>query len=151
MNPKIIKTGICKSSSGQSTLTYNIAKVGSDIQFQIEANTGTGFFSKEWISLKDIQDAITKDKPFTSTVLYPLFQGKSINTAAFLMAVLLDLGLVKRSKRCYEIVVDPSDFMDSLKPPAKTKTATKTTAKAKSAPKTQPKIVPKTAPKQPTR
>ena len=106
IEPKIIKTATCKSSSGQSTLTYNIAKVGSDIQFQIEANTGTGFFSKEWISLKDIKEAITKDKPFTSTVLYPLFQGKSINPPAFMLAVLLNEGLVKRSKRCYEWV-DP--------------------------------------------
>ena len=120
---KIIKTSTCKSSSGQSTLTYNIGKVGSDIQFQIEANTGTGFFSKEWISLKDIQEVITKDKPFTSTVLYPLFQGKSINTPAFMLAVLLNEGLVKRSKRCYESL-DPSAFMDSLKPATKRKAAT---------------------------
>ena len=132
IEPKIIKTDTCKSSSGQSTLTYNIGKVGSDTQFQIEANTGTGFFSKEWISLKDIQEAITKDKPFTSTVLYPLFQGKSINTPAFMLAVLLNEGLVKRSKRCYESL-DPSAFMKSVKaekpdtkrkPASTTKTAT---------------------------
>ena len=141
---KIIKTSTCKSSSGQSTLTYNIAKDGSDIQFQIEANTGTGFFSREWIALKDIQEAITKDKPFTSAVLHPLFQGKSINTPAFMLAVLLNEGLVKRSKRCYESL-DPSAFMESVKPPAK-KTATKTTAKAK----TQPKTTAKTTPKQST-
>ena len=112
MNPKIIKTATCKSSSGQSTLTYNIGKAGSDIKFQIEANTGTGFFSKEWISLKAIQEAITKE-PFTSTVLYPLFQGKSINTPSFMLAVLLNEGLVKRSKRCYEWV-DPGAFMGSI-------------------------------------
>ena len=75
MNPKIIKTGICKSSSGQSTLTYNIAKVGSDIQFQIEANTGTGLFSKEWISLKDIQGAITS----SITLTYSDFDADSSN------------------------------------------------------------------------
>ena len=52
---KIIKTATCKSSSGQSTLTYNIGKVGSDIQFQITENTGTGFFSKEWVSLSALE------------------------------------------------------------------------------------------------
>jgi len=157
VEPEIIKTGTCKSSSGQSTLTYNIAKVGSDIQFQITENTGTGFFSKEWVALADIQEAISKsNKPFTSTVLYPLFQGKSINTPAFMLAVLLNEELVKRSKRCYESL-DPSAFMESIKaekpakPATKHKAATKTTAKAKTAPKTQPKIAPKTAPKQPTR
>lgn len=155
VEPTIIKESTCKSSSGQSTLTYHIGKDQSGIYFRIYGNTGTGFFSKEWISLADIQEAISKsDKPFTSTVLlYPLFQRKSINTAAFLMAVLLDLGLVKRSKRCYESV-DPSAFMESIKPakPAtKHKAATKTTAKAKTQPKPAPKIAPKTAQKQPTR
>ena len=140
--PTIIKESTCKSSSGQSTLTYHIGKDQLGIHFRIYGNTGGGFFSKEWIALADIQEAITKE-PFTSTVLYPLFTGKSINTPSFMLAVLLDLGLVKRSKRCYESL-DPSAFMESVKPPAK-KAVTKT------APKTQPKIAPKTAPKQPTR
>ena len=142
---KIIKTGTCKSSSGQSTLTYNIAKVGSDIQFQVEANTGTGYFSKEWISLKDIQEVITKDKPFTSTVLYPLFQGKSINTPAFMLAVLLNEGLVKRSKRCYESL-DPSAFMDSVKSLVVEKPAKKASTKPKADTTQATKTVPKSTP-----
>ena len=124
---KIIKESTCKSSSGQSTLTYNIGKDQSGIHFQITENTGSGFFSKEWVSLKDIQEAISESsKPFTSTVLQPLFTGKSINSPGFLLAILFDLGLVKRSKRCYEWI-DPSAFMKSLndEKPAKRKPASR--------------------------
>ena len=89
------------------------------------------------MSLSDIQEVISKsNKPFTSAVLHPLFQGKSINTPTFMLAVLLNEGLVKRSKRCYEWI-DPGAFMDSLKPPAK---------KASTKPKTAPKTTAKTAP-----
>ena len=132
VEPTIIKTGTCKSSSGQSTLTYNIGKDQSGIHFRIYGNTGSGFFSKEWLSLKDIQEAITKsNKPFTSTALHSLFHGKSINTPAFMLAVLLHEGLIKREKRCY-VKADPSAFMKSLvdakptkrKPAARPKTAT---------------------------
>ena len=49
-----------------------------------------------------------------------------------MLAVLLNEGLVKRSKRCYESI-DPSAFMKSLV--VEKKAATKTTAKAKAAPK----------------
>ena len=131
IEPKIIKTATCKSSSGQSTLTYNIGKDQSGIHFRIYGNTGSGFFSKEWISLADIQEAISKSsKPFTSAVLQPLFHGKSINTPAFMLAVLLNEGLVKRSKRCYEWI-DPSAFMKSL---ADEKPAKRKPAKPKAAP-----------------
>ena len=145
VEPKIIKTGTCKSASGQSTLTYHIGKDQSGIHFRIYGNTGGGFFSKEWLSLKDIQEAISKSsKPFTSTVLHSLFHGKSINTPGFMLAVLLNEGLVKQSKRCYERI-DPSAFMDSMVdvkavPDAKPKNVTKRK------PASKPKVVPKTTP-----
>ena len=122
--PKIIKTSTCKSSSGQSTLTYHIGKDESGIHFRIDANSESGFFSKEWVSLSAIQEAISKsNKPFTSAILHPLFHGKSINTPAFMLAVLLNEGLVKRSKRCYERV-DPGAFMKAVdKPTTKRKPA----------------------------
>ena len=108
VEPTIIKTGTCKPSSGQSTLTYHIGKDESGIHFRI--------YSKEWVSLNAIQEAISKSsKPFTSAILHTLFHGKSINTPAFMLAVLLNEGLVKRSKRCYEWI-DPSAFMKSIKP-----------------------------------
>ena len=97
---RILKVGSWHSLSGKSTLTYHIGCTAeSDIQFRVYANTGAGFFSKEWLSLNTIQQAFAKGgKSFTSYVLTPLFRGKSQNTPAFLMAALLEEGLIKPSK-----------------------------------------------------
>ncbi|PTQ79772.1 hypothetical protein [Nitrosomonas ureae] len=95
---RILKVATCPSLSGKSTLTYQIGCIAeSDIQFRIVANTGGGFFSKEWIALNATLDAFNKrqaDKPIVSLLLYPLFQGKSLNTPAFLLAALKQEGLV---------------------------------------------------------
>ncbi|HMW40473.1 MAG TPA: hypothetical protein PKD57_13785 [Saprospiraceae bacterium] len=95
---RILKVATCPSLSGKSTLTYHIgSNAQSDIQFRIANNTGSGFFSKEWIALDiilDIFDQQPSNKPIVSLLLYPLFQGKSLNTPAFLLAVLRQEGLV---------------------------------------------------------
>jgi len=95
---RIIKVANCPSLSGKSTLTYHIGcNAQSDILLRVVDNTGGGFFSKEWVSLDAIFQAFDKkavDKPIISLLLYPLFQGKSLNTPAFLLAVLKQEGLV---------------------------------------------------------
>ncbi|NBQ68684.1 MAG: hypothetical protein EBU46_07580 [Nitrosomonadaceae bacterium] len=95
---RILKVATCPSLSGKSTLTYHIGcNAQSDIQFRIVNNTGGGFFSKEWIALDtilNIFDQQPDNKPIVSLLLYPLFQGKSLNTPAFLLAVLRQEGLV---------------------------------------------------------
>ncbi|MER2513539.1 MAG: hypothetical protein ABTQ25_14165 [Nitrosomonas ureae] len=95
---RILKVATCPSLSGKSTLTYQIGCTAeSDIHFRIVANTGGGFFSKEWIALNAILQAFEKkatDKSIVSLLLYPLFQGKSLNTPAFLLAALKQEGLV---------------------------------------------------------
>ena len=99
-NIRILKVGSCLSLSGKSTLTYHIGgNTESEIQFRIIANTGGGFFSNEWISLNAIFQAFEKkavDKPILSLLLYSLFQGKSLNTPAFLLAVLKEEGIVNQ-------------------------------------------------------
>jgi hypothetical protein len=116
---RILKIASCPSVSGKSKLTYHIdCTAEADIQFRIYDNSAAGYFSKEWLSLNSIQQAIAKgDKSFTSFALHPLFRGKSQNNTAFLLAVLLAEGLVKPSekKRCYELA-EVSRFMDKIKP-----------------------------------
>ena len=89
---RILKVATCPSLSGKSTLTYHIGcNEKSRILFRIADNTGGGFFSKEWIALDtilNIFDQQPDNKPIVSLLLYPLFQGKSLNTPAFLLAVL---------------------------------------------------------------
>ena len=61
---------------------------------------------------------------FTSYALHPLLKGKSNNTPAFLIASLLEEGIIHRSvseKRCYE-VSDVSVFMAKIKPLLKSRT-----------------------------
>lgn len=104
-NFPILKVDSCPSLTGKSTLTYHIgSNAESVILLRVHANTGGGYFSKEWVSFGVIQQALEKQtKPFTSMLLKPLFNGKSSNTPAFLLAVLKHVGVIKDSeKRGYE-------------------------------------------------
>ena len=121
-----IKTGNCSSRSGKSKLTYLIgADSASEIHFRINGNTGNGFFNNDWVPLKTILELLTKaGGAFTSYALHPLLKGKSNNTPAFLIASLLEEGIIHRSvseKRCYEMS-DVSVFMAKIKPLLEAKT-----------------------------
>jgi len=83
----IVKVDSCPSLTGKSTLTYHIGCNADEIQIRVHANTGGGYFSKEWIAFSVIQETLAKQtKPFSSMLLKPLFNGKSSNTPAFLLA-----------------------------------------------------------------
>ena len=123
---RTLKTGNCSSRSGKSKLTYLIgADSASEIHFRINGNTGNGFFNNDWVPLKTILELLTKaGGAFTSYALHPLLKGKSNNTPAFLIASLLEEGIIHRSvseKRCYEMS-DVSVFMAKIKPLLEAKT-----------------------------
>ena len=128
-----IKTGNCASRSGKSKLTYLIGSDDdSEIHFRINGNTGNGFFNNDWISLNTILELLGKSGgAFTSFTLHPLLKGKSNNTPAFLIAALLEEGVIHRSvseKRCYELS-DVSVFMTKIKPLMEAKTVIKEDSK----------------------
>ena len=117
---RILKIGSCPSLSGKSTLTYHIGcNDESEILFRVTANTGGGFFNDEWVSFNTIQGAFDtqpKDKPIVSLMLNPLFHGRSLNSPAFLLAVIKAEGLVKPlgdKKRGYERI-DSAEFMAEI-------------------------------------
>ena len=115
---RILKIASCPTSSGKTTLTYHIGcTTDKDIQFRVVVNTGGGLFSPEWVSLSAIQPAFEQAPfPLTSFPLIDLYQGKSTNTPAFLMAVLKHEGLVRNLEgkiRGYEIL-DTKAFMDEM-------------------------------------
>ena len=115
---RILKVATCLTSSGKATLTYHIGcTTDNDIQFRVIANTGGGLFSPEWVSLSAIQPAFEQAPfPLTSFPLINLYQGKSTNTPAFLMAVLKNRGLVRNLEgkiRGYEIL-DSKAFIDEM-------------------------------------
>ena len=95
---QILQTSKCQTISNKSTLTYH---VGVDdekqIYMRIYGNTGSGFLSAEWISLENITSIlgeIPDDQPISSLHLFPLFKGRSVNTPAFLLAALLNEGVL---------------------------------------------------------
>ena len=114
---RILKKASCSTLSGKSKLTYHIGcSAESQIYFRIHANDGGGFFSREWVAWQRIQhllQKVPKTTPITSIALHRLFQGKSVNTPFFLLAVLKHEGLLrplKGKKRSHELV-DPEAFL----------------------------------------
>ena len=105
-----IKKSTCKTLQGTATLTYHIGLDDTGaIQWKIAASSGNGMFSTEYVAFTDIQKALADwpgDLPITSMTLRPLFQGKSVNTPAFLLATLVKEGIlepVPDKKRHYQI------------------------------------------------
>lgn len=118
---RILKIGTCPSISGKSKLLYHVGCTAeSEIKFRVVSNDGGGYHSDEWVPLTAIQQVFAKlpgDKPITSFLLNPIFEGKSVNTAAFLLAVLKSEGLVqphKEKRRCYECT-DAKGFIAETK------------------------------------
>lgn len=108
---RVLKTATCPSLSGKSTLTYHVGCNASNaIHFRVVANTGKGFFNKDWTPQEALEKLLSKvpaSSHITSGTFHPICKGKSVNTAGFLLAVLQSEGLIqpaKDSPRCYERV-----------------------------------------------
>ena len=112
-NIRILKEESCPSLSGSTTLTYQIGcNEHNDILFRIHNNSGTGKFNRDWVPSGDMLELIYESKePFSWKVLYPLVKGKSVNTAGFLMAALMNEGLINR---LYE-QKSSAEFQDRIK------------------------------------
>ena len=102
---RIVSAQSCPSVSGKSKLAYHLGMHGSNPVIRIHGNTGPGFFNDEWIPVSKVIDSLPKGEPFTSFALRSVFKGRSMNSRAFLMAVLSNEGVVRRSPekpRCWE-------------------------------------------------
>lgn len=112
----IVKVDSCPSLTGKSTLTYHIGLDAGEIKIRVHANTGGGYFSKEWITFNAIKQTLEKQtKPFSSMLLKPLFQGKSSNTPAFLLAALRNEGVITDSKESGYECGDIAKFVAEIK------------------------------------
>jgi len=116
----VLKTATCKTLSDKSTLTYRIGCLpDSSVHLRICKNSGGGFFSDEWIPFEGILDVL-KDRPEGSPImshfLTPLLKGKSVNTSAFILAVLKHLKLLTplpKKQRLHELL-DPKPFLEMV-------------------------------------
>jgi len=118
-NKCIIKIGGCPTLSGKETLTYH---VGSDdhnaLYFRVVANSGNGFFNKDWLALSDIQECFNSwpvDSTITSFTIWSLLKGKSSNTSAFILAALKHEGIVAtlKGKRRNHEYIEPEEFLEA--------------------------------------
>jgi hypothetical protein len=145
VNPiRILKEDTCPTSSGKSTLTFQVGiDESDDIHLKVSGNDGGGFWSAEWVSYDSIQSALTEwpqDQGITSMAFRKIFRGRSANTPGFLVAVLNALGILEPmgdKKRVHQ-ACDPKPFLaevselqggSSKKP--KAKAAPKAKAQAK--------------------
>jgi len=141
----IIKKAKCKSLSGKSTVGYAIGhNEKRELFLWITSNSGGGFFSKNPVAYEDIINQLECcPGGITSYSLAGLYRGRSSNGPGFMLAALMNEGLLQPSttqKRHYEMK-DGKPFTDEMnqlmdeggeKPVRKRKPPVK-----KSAPKTQ--------------
>jgi hypothetical protein len=129
---RVLKKDTCPSSSGKSELSYQIGcNEEGELYFMVYKNSGNGFHSSDWKSLKSIM-ALLEETPYpiTGATLLPLYNRLSINTSYFLLVCLLNEGIVERWKRIYKLT-DIEPFMAKRKGLMATKTDKKVTPKKK--------------------
>lgn len=118
-NITILKKEMTKSVTGKSFIHYEIGNNPEGVMhIRIITNTGGGYFSNEWVRFDAIYKALDRigDQPVTSYLLKPLYEGKSVNTPAFLLAAMKNEGLLvphPERARCYA-KTDPSDFIKAI-------------------------------------
>ena len=129
---RIIKVGTCKSLSGKSDLCYYVSHLIADaedseaapvdsIMFRNHSNSSAGFFSNEWVPMLKIQKELNKvpsGHGITSFTLFPIFKGRSQNSPGFLLAALLNEGLVTHlpeKKRSYGRLPDAGFIAEMVK------------------------------------
>ena len=117
---RVLKSAGCPSLSGKSKLTYEIGlKDDADPVIRIARNSGGGFFSDEWLPLAAIQKVLAgrgAETGLTSNAFRGTYQGKSVNTTGFLVAVLKAEGVIQLREgnaRVYE-VADWDGFVASI-------------------------------------
>lgn len=97
-----LKIGTCPTLSARSELTYHLGRHEDEsIYLRVIKNTGNGQFNPDWVSLTQIEKLLTEhpaDKPMYSSIMRPIYRGKSSNSPAFLFAVLKAEGMVIASE-----------------------------------------------------
>ncbi len=105
---RLLKSATCKSLAGSTTVGYEIGVQGeSDLAFRLASSTGGGFFSTDWVPLATVLKVLkrsTDGNRVTAKSLRAVYPGKSVNSAGFLLAALLNEGAVNAGPdRRYEL------------------------------------------------
>ena len=87
---RILKSGSCPSLSGRSTISYHIGHKDDEVYLRLVENSQAGIFSDEWLPLREVDDL----QAIKSSSIHTLFLRRSFNNGGFMLAVLINEGLV---------------------------------------------------------
>lgn len=117
---RIIKKDTCPTVAGKSDLGYDLGvDPNGSVRLRVTDNSGGGYWSREWVSVTDVLRSLNTGGPITSILLWPLFRGQSVNTPAFVLAVITAEKLLQpipNKKRVHQLL-STTDFttrMDKL-------------------------------------
>lgn len=92
-----IHIGTCPSLSQRSTLTYAIGRdAAGELYLAITGNSGAGMYCTDFAPASAIDTLVVNAQKLTSSGLHSLHPNRSKNMAGFILAVLVDLQLVRR-------------------------------------------------------
>jgi hypothetical protein len=115
---EIILTKTISNLSGTADLEFQLAKEAGNLYLRISNNQGKGMYSRNWISVKDLWDCLIAwpHGTITALALFPLWKHRSINTAGFIMAVLVTLKLLTPSqeKKRHYTLVTADQFLETV-------------------------------------
>lgn len=106
------KTASCPSVSAKSTITYRVeVNENTDIFFRLVGNTAAGRYNDDAIAYLSIRTLLQQhcDDGISSATLASLYEMKSTNSKSFLLAALLNEGLVQvmpTKEHRYEVMDD---------------------------------------------
>lgn len=93
---KTLKKGTCPGLSGTTTISYELGvEPDRTLWIRLSKSSRGGFVCKHWVALDAIAQTLKAAKaPFASYALHTHYEGKSVNSLSFLMAVLKHEGMV---------------------------------------------------------
>jgi hypothetical protein len=100
-NIKTIHAISTPSLSGSCDLEtqLGISKDGN-LYLRINSSTGNGLYSRQWLSLDQAWSCLSdwEHGTITALSLFPLWEFRSINTAGYILKILIELGLLTPSR-----------------------------------------------------
>lgn len=93
---KTFKVDKCFSLSGRSTLTFELGlDTDKRLHLRVTHNSGKGHHNPDWVAYEAIEPLLMAVETLSASGLATLFQGTSVNTPGFVLAVLKHLGAVQ--------------------------------------------------------
>lgn len=114
---RILKQAQTENLSGRGILNYEIGSKGDSLYIRLSGNSEKGLFCKNWVPMEAIHQLLTANETITSKVLQTLYDGRSVNSPGFMMAVLKHLGLILNTdeKSRTHRRADPTAFNNAMK------------------------------------